>query len=197
MITTGTDGAAAAAQHVGDEAGGGNSTSTEGGEQSEEPLASFRGIVRAKGTMWIANAHSFPIVFHAAGKQLSFEGAELPFRSAICDQPTFQEHVEAGRWRPEFGDRKSELVFIGVQLDEEILTEQLEGALLTEQESAALGGVPGWKDLADPILGGVCAQKYFNVPEHLRISSGNDQKRDKDSVPEPEPQMQRDADSVE
>jgi G3E family GTPase len=46
--------------------------------QLETPPPVFHGVVRAKGTMWLANAHAYPIGFHAAGKQLAFDAAPMP-----------------------------------------------------------------------------------------------------------------------
>ena len=138
----------------------------EGGEEAAVPeVRPFEGVVRSKGNMWLANAHAFPIGFHAAGKQLTFGAAEMPFRAALIDAGVDKSHVKVkkGKWRERFGDRQSELVFIGVHLNKELIMERLTAALLTEEESEALGGVPGWKSLADPFFGGVCAEQYFSI----------------------------------
>jgi G3E family GTPase len=152
---------------------GGASSDDHGGaaettEHSEQPV--FQGVIRAKGSFWLANAHAFPISFHSAGKQFAFETSEMPFRVTMCDRSTHHNQVKAGKWRETFGDRQSELVFIGVNLNKELMTERLGAALLTEEESDALGGVTGWRELEDPFFGGSCATKYFDLPAHLQIA---------------------------
>ena len=43
-------------------------------------------------------------------------------------------------WVPPYDDRKTELVLIGIDMDDEAITEALDGALLTVEEEAALVG---------------------------------------------------------
>ena len=52
----------------------------------------------------------------------------------------------------EYGDRKTELVFIGLCLDKASMLAALEGALLTDAEFAE--GEAGWKKLNDVFFGG-------------------------------------------
>ena len=146
--------------------------------------AAFQGVVRAKGTVWLANANAFPIGLHAAGKQLAFNAADMPFRVTMSDRQVRRNHVRAGRWREKFGDRQSELVFIGVHLNKELMMEQLSAALLTEEESEAMGGVPGWRGMADPFFGGACAEQYFEPPDYLRIHDTDDSDGTTDSEAE-------------
>ena len=45
--------------------------------------------------------------------------------------------------------------------EKKLLLEKLTDALLTPEESEALGGVPGWKTLKDPLFNGVAAEHFF------------------------------------
>ena len=63
--------------------------------------------------------------------------------------------------QPQFGDRMSEVVFIGVNLNKELIADTLQTALLTKEESDLLGGVDGWRNLQDPFFDGECAKLYF------------------------------------
>ncbi|KAK3256015.1 hypothetical protein CYMTET_34815 [Cymbomonas tetramitiformis] len=128
----------------------------------------FLGVVRSKGLLWLANAHGFPMDFHTAGRQLSINGAARPFLNSMdrCewqeeDMQTHSELLKSGNWHEKFGDCESELVFIGMHLDKSLIHKELTAALLTEEESKALGGVEGWRNLADPFFGGKCAELYF------------------------------------
>jgi hypothetical protein len=48
-------------------------------------------------------------------------------------------------WHPHYGDRKTQLVFIGTDLDQQAITEELDSCLLTESELAG-----DWSQLPDP-----------------------------------------------
>lgn len=149
---------------------------------SDGKHAAFSGVVRAKGKLWLANAHAFPIEFHVAGKHVQTTAAEAPYLAALerhsmggspgaeeywgeDEQEYKDEMVKNGWWQPEFGDRASEVVFIGVNLNKELIAETLTAALLTEEESKTLGGVEGWRGLEDPFFDGECASQYFDIPE--------------------------------
>ena len=134
----------------------------------EQPV--FQGVVRTKGTVWLANAHSFPVSLHSAGKYFSAEASDMPFRVTMCDKTAHRNQVKAGKWSEAFGDRQSEVVFIGMNLNTDVITEKLTSALLTEEENVALGGVVGWRRLDDPFFDGNCAAKYFDIPAHLQIN---------------------------
>ena len=132
----------------------------------------FRGVVRSKGQLWLANANAFPIDFDSAGKHLDIglNEEEMPFLAAINksewekeEEHTHKTLVRDGKWTKEFGDRRSELVFIGVGLNKALIHEKLTSALLTKKESIALGGVAGWRNLNDPFFDG-SAMDHFELP---------------------------------
>ena len=150
------------------EAGG---SSGAGDSSRAENTASkvFQGVVRSKGHVWLANAHAFPLSIHTSGKHLTMVPAPIPFLAAIdedkWDEDERKHHealVEQGNWNKQFGDRSSEIVFIGVNLNKALIHEKLNGALLTEAESKALGGVQGWKTLEDAFFE-ARAEYWFEV----------------------------------
>ena len=143
--------------------------SSENGHKNNSDMV-FEGVVRSKGHLWLANAHAFPLSMHTAGRHLTMAPAPVPFLGAISrddwdedDQKQHEALVENGSWNERFGDRSSEVVFIGVKLNKALIAEKLEGALLTEEESIGLGGVKGWRNLEDPFFGGECASNWFEV----------------------------------
>ncbi|KAK3267655.1 hypothetical protein CYMTET_23804 [Cymbomonas tetramitiformis] len=128
----------------------------------------FRGIIRTKGQIWLANANAFPMNLHTAGQHFEFSANEMPFLAAVDrsewekeEKGTYRKLVNLGLWSENFGDRHSEVVFIGVGLNKELMHERLTAALLTEEESAAVGGMQGWRELEDPFFDGMCADNYF------------------------------------
>ena len=83
----------------------------------------FKGVVRSKGHLWLANAHAFPMAIHTAGKHLTVVPIGAPFLAAMHQddwdeeaQKHQQELVRTGKWDDKFGDRSTEIVFIGVHL---------------------------------------------------------------------------------
>ncbi len=110
----------------------------------------FPNVLRAKGSVWIASCHDDLILFSIAGKTLTFE----PQANWLAAGSQDEEHDEETReyigkvWEPEYGDRRQEIVFIGIKMDRATMEARLEAALLTEDEMAK--GPDGWKDFADP-----------------------------------------------
>jgi hypothetical protein len=63
------------------------------------------------------------------------------------NDPDLAEYV--GKvWDPEVGDRRQELVFIGMEMDRAELTARLDAALLTDDEM--VGGAEAWKLFDNP-----------------------------------------------
>ena len=141
------------------------------GEKSEDGV--FAGVVRSKGQLWLANCNAIRIDFHTAGRQVNLESG-MAFLAAVprkyWDAEAWRQHLEyknAGRWQcgaRGHGDRSSYLVIIGVELSAERkqqITEELNGALLTDDEMAVgetafLAGKDDdhpWKNYPDPIFG--------------------------------------------
>ena len=84
-----------------------------------------------------------------------------------------------GKWSDDFGDRYQELVLIGVDLDKPRLKEELEKALLTDEEmEAGKKDLKAWKSLEDPFFGGKCVEMYWGVKA---FSSANSKKTDEDA----------------
>jgi hypothetical protein len=129
---------------------------------------------------------------HVAGKHLSFIPADHPFLAALdeerWDEEDREHHaslVKKGQWDATYGDRNSKLVFIGVNLDKELIHKKLSEALLTQEESDALGGVEGWRNLNDPFFEGVGdgALDFFEI-DYDEVDAENGEKGENDSEEE-------------
>ncbi len=98
-------------------------------------------IIRSKGLFWLASRPDQALAWSSAGGscKADYAGvwwASMPFQERI-NYPAFmenQEYIEAG-WNPNFGDRKTELVFIGQYLDKDKIYAELESCLLTAIET--------------------------------------------------------------
>ncbi len=144
---------------------------------SEEDRAKnlFAGVVRSKGRLWISNISACPVDIHGSGRQLEVTPLTwMPFCGAVYDfvkqpeaaeslQPTelsmLRTQVEvrkkmcetAGKWNDKFGDRHSELVVIGISLDEKGIRKAFADALLTDEE---MKDVSSWREMPDPFFNG-------------------------------------------
>ncbi|MFD2744170.1 MULTISPECIES: GTP-binding protein [Sphingobacterium] len=98
-------------------------------------------IIRAKGLFWIASRPDDAISFSQAGGSLRLEKAGVWWSSMTeedrSQQPGYHEIKSDlhARWHSEWGDRKTELVFIGQDLDVPLLMKDIESCLLTIKET--------------------------------------------------------------
>lgn len=98
------------------------------------------GIIRSKGLFWLASRPDQALIWSSAGGSFKTDPAgvwwaSMPFNQRI-DHPVFlenQENIEQN-WDPKLGDRKNELVFIGINYNKEKLEENLNNCLLTNSE---------------------------------------------------------------
>ncbi|MBA8760227.1 GTP-binding protein [Staphylococcus schleiferi subsp. coagulans] len=105
-------------------------------------------IVRAKGIAWLAQYNQVACLVSQAGTAVdihpvTFWVATMPKaeKAAILQE---REDVRAD-WDPEYGDRHTQLVIIGVDLDEEKITAELDACLLNSDEIDA-----NWSQLENP-----------------------------------------------
>jgi G3E family GTPase len=106
-------------------------------------------LVRLKGIAWIATRHMQQAHAALAGTQFSLAPGP-PWWDALARDlwPEGLEEDIKPLWDEEHGDRQSELVCIGQELDHEAAKAALDACLLTEEEMA--GGAEGWAALPDP-----------------------------------------------
>lgn len=115
-------------------------------------------VVRAKGIMWIASRDPYAASISQAGPSIQFGPAgvwvaALPAeeRQAILQsEPDMQ-----ARWDDTWGDRMNEIVFIGIDLNESAIREQLDNCLLTPSELTQ-----NWRSFIDPL-------PVWAVPENV------------------------------
>lgn len=109
------------------------------------------GVVRAKGYFWLATRMRWAGAWQLAGS-VGRHGAAGFWFAAVPEErwpadPAWREGVRK-LWHGEHGDRRQELVFIGIGMDETRLRMQLDACLLTDAEWAL--GPRAWGCLPDP-----------------------------------------------
>ncbi len=110
---------------------------------------SWPGVIRAKGHFWLATRPNWVGELAQAGAQTMTSAlgrwwAAVP-RERWPDGDAFDRHVGA-KWDSLWGDRRQELVFIGIGMDEQALRRQLDACLVpTRAFTPRL-----WEDMDDP-----------------------------------------------
>jgi G3E family GTPase len=113
-------------------------------------IGGFLKTVRSKGFVWLANRHDAAGLWSQAGGSFRLEPAGIwwaarPDRTP--DDPETRAWLEAN-WQEPFGDRRQELVLIGVDWDKSMQVAMLETCLLSDEEMAK--GPAKWATFEDP-----------------------------------------------
>ncbi|MCC5992184.1 MAG: GTP-binding protein [Rhodobacteraceae bacterium] len=107
------------------------------------------GVIRAKGHFWVATRPDWAAEFNLAGAMSSVTPlgrwwASVP-EERLPQHPDAQAEI-ARNWVEPWGDRRQELVFIGVDMDRDAICARLNAALVNAGDFT-----PGdWTGLADP-----------------------------------------------
>ena len=109
-------------------------------------------IIRSKGLFWLSSRPDQALVWSQAGGSLKAEGAgvwwaSMLFHERIKYLPFVenQKQIES-EWDKLFGDRKNEIVFIGQNMDEKLIKEELELCLSTDDEINSREWKSGYSD---------------------------------------------------
>ena len=106
-------------------------------------------VVRAKGFIWLATRNDIAGLLSQAGPSLTIQGAgkwiaaypEMEQKEVLEEDPDLQK-----RWDSLYGDRMTELVFIGIGMNQQRMEEDLNACLLTEMEMKK-----DWTKFIDPL----------------------------------------------
>lgn len=109
------------------------------------------GIIRSKGYVWLASRMADTYLWSQAGGKDEFSHIGYWWSAISMEHWPQQESVRQEilkQWRDPYGDRRQELVFIGMEMDKEHLLDELNKCLLTDDEMR-LGPIQ-WVGLRDP-----------------------------------------------
>ncbi len=109
------------------------------------------GLLRVKGLFWLCTRMAVAGLLDLAGGACRLESAgywlaALPDEEARADAEQWQ--AAQAIWDENWGDRRQELVFIGIKFDHAAVKKALDGALLTDQEMKQSPAV--WAVMEDP-----------------------------------------------
>lgn len=114
--------------------------------------ADWEGVIRSKGIFWFANHMDYAIEWSQAGGASNI-GIGASWWCTIARQEWPDEFIQSIEedWQEPWGDRRQELVFIGVKMDESWICSQLDNCLLTDEEMS--GCITTWSTWSDPFDG--------------------------------------------
>ncbi|WP_313802620.1 GTP-binding protein [Cytobacillus sp.] len=106
-------------------------------------------VVRAKGFIWIATRNNIAALLSQAGPSITLQGVgewiaaypEEEREQVLTEEPELLEN-----WHEVYGDRMTELVLIGVDMNRDEVEHALEKCLLTEDEL-----LEDWSTFKDPL----------------------------------------------
>ncbi len=101
----------------------------------------MKGVMRSKGVFWLASQPAVMALWSKAGGHIDWNRigtwwAAVP-KDKWPDDSKFQTWLSTV-WEKGFGDRRNELVFIGIDLDENSIRKELKSCLLTDSELLAV-----------------------------------------------------------
>ncbi len=105
-------------------------------------------VVRAKGFMWLPNHNDVVILMEQAGRNIEISPVDY-WAEAMSEEDRTEylkdEPQLLKKWDAEYGDRRNQIVFIGIHLNRDEIVAELDGCLLTDAEMQA-----DWQALPDP-----------------------------------------------
>lgn len=108
-------------------------------------------LIRSKGYFWLATRPEFAGSWSQAGGIARYGFAGMFWKavpeSNWPEDPEYRTAIMES-WEEPFGDMRQELVFIGQNLDRDVITRQLDACLLDDEQ--LLAGKEFWQTLNDP-----------------------------------------------
>jgi G3E family GTPase len=109
------------------------------------------GVVRCRGFFWLATRMDWMGELSQAGASRRHRPAGAWWATVMADKGAdaqLMESLAGVAWHERFGDRRQQLAFVGIDMDEAYLRSRLDGCLLDDGELAR--GPEVWQTLADP-----------------------------------------------
>ena len=109
-------------------------------------------IIRSKGLFWLASRPKQALIWGQAGGSLKADSAGVWWSSMkLSDRLNYSAFIENQNqieedWDKTFGDRKNEIVFIGQEMNEDKIRNDLDGCLLNDEELFKENWKNGYED---------------------------------------------------
>ncbi|MAU76782.1 MAG: GTP-binding protein [Crocinitomicaceae bacterium] len=109
-------------------------------------------VIRSKGLFWIASRPNQALLWSQAGGSLRSENAgvwwsSMTFQDRMQSMAFIENQNEIEKdWDITFGDRKNEIVFIGKDMDEQLIIQELNTCLFSDDELETKNWKRGYRD---------------------------------------------------
>jgi len=109
-------------------------------------------VIRSKGLFWIASRPNQALFWSQAGGSLRSENAgvwwsSMTFQDRMQSMAFIENQNEIEKdWDITFGDRKNEIVFIGKDMDEQLIIQELNTCLSSDDELETKNWKRGYRD---------------------------------------------------
>ena len=116
--------------------------------QSEFP----NNIIRSKGLFWLASRPNQALIWSQSGGSLKSDSAGVWWSSMSFEKRIMQSSFIENKdqieedWDSKYGDRKNEIVFIGQNMNEKLITSLLDNCLLTDLEEGSMNLNESYED---------------------------------------------------
>lgn len=115
-------------------------------------VATFTGVIRSTGRIWLATRMLAPLEWNQAGVAATLRTGK-PFWAATPETEWPKSEEERDRilidWDTRYGDRETEIVFVGIGIDKSRLQGLLDGCLLQDEEMVFNNL---WENFEDPFV---------------------------------------------
>eukprot|EP01136_Pigoraptor_vietnamica_P029539 Opistho-1_new@87754 len=121
--------------------------------EARDPSFPFTSVVRSKGFVWLAPTNDMSWEWGHAGSLFRLDGGQPWFASIPRDEWPGDEGTHAEIQAdfdadPAIGDRRQEIVVIGIGFDRAAIERELDACLLTDAEYAS--GAEAWATMPNP-----------------------------------------------
>jgi len=120
---------------------------------ADELGEAWPGVLRSKGFLWLASRPDVQALWSQAGLSVMLEPLALWMAATPEDEWELESDEERAelmeRWDPIVGDRQTELVFIGIDMDEDDIRARLDRCIVTGREFEK--GPRKWARFKDPL----------------------------------------------
>lgn len=114
------------------------------------------GVVRSRGHLWLSSRPDSVVSWHSAGAHLELREAgdwlEAEAAGAWEAASPQRRTLASWFWHDYYGERRNEITFTGVDLDQRRIRSTLDAVLLTDEELSQ--GREFWASIPDPLLSG-------------------------------------------
>lgn len=115
-------------------------------------VTTFAGVIRSTGRIWLATRMRAPLEWNQAGVAATLCLGKLFWDATPeSDWPTAEEERDRimANWDTRYGDRETEIVFVGIDIDKSRLQGLLDGCLLQDEEMVFTNL---WENFEDPFV---------------------------------------------